>query len=124
MLVEKLKAANTANADINAIATAVGVQPKTQSLNRKSTSITGSGAEGKVIGMMLATPQGVVSEAVAGNGAAYVFAMQNINEAFAKPDYNEEMANLNQQARNRVAGEAFESLRKATKIDDRRALFY
>ena len=74
--------------------------------------------------MMLATPQGVVSEAVAGNGAAYVFAMQNINEAFAKPDYNEEMANLNQQARNRVAGEAFESLRKATKIDDRRALFY
>ena len=124
MLVAKLSAANTANADIKTIANAVGEQAKTQSLNRKSTSITGSGSEPKVIGMMLATPQGVVSDAVAGNGAAYVFTVQTVNEAFAKPEYQEDMNNLNQSLRSRVAGQAFESLRKATKVDDRRALFY
>ncbi len=124
MLVKKLTDARNGKTDINAIATVVGAQPISQSINRKSTNLNGSGVEFKVIGMMLATPVGVLSEPVAGEGAAFIYTVQAINEAFAKPDYAEDITNITTALKSRVAGSAFEALKESTKIDDKRALFY
>ena len=123
-LVAKLKEVSGSSADINAIATAMNVQVTSQSFNRKATSITGSGPEPKIIGMMLGTPQGVVSDPVAGQGAAYVFTTIGVSDAVDKGDYADNIAELRTNLRNRVAGQVFESLKNGVTIDDKRAQYY
>ena len=124
MLVAEMKEKGGDNTDLQEIATALGTKVKTQSFNRKSTAISGSGPEPKVLGMITATPQGIVSEPVAGNGAAYVYSVDMINEAVDKADYTDDIANLSTGLRNRVTSQVFESLKSSVDIDDKRAMFY
>ena len=124
MLVAELKEKGGDNTDLQALATAMGTNIKTQSFNRKSSAISGSGNEPKVLGMITATPQGVVSEPVAGAGAAYVYTVDMINEAVDKADYADDIANLSVGLRNRVSGQVFESLKSSVDIEDKRAMFY
>jgi hypothetical protein len=123
-LVADLKAAAEGKTDINAIAAALNTTVKTQSINRKSAALVGSGNEPKVIGRMLAAPTNTLSEAMAGENAAYIYIVTGINDAFDKPDYKEDMTVMNQDMRARAAGSVFESIRKGVKIEDKRALFY
>jgi parvulin-like peptidyl-prolyl isomerase len=123
-LVAKINEAVEGETDLKAIAAKLETTVKTQSLNRKSVALTGAGNEPEVIGKMVAMQPNVLSEPVAGERAAYIFMVTNVNDGFEKPDYNEDMNNLEQGMRTRVAGESFESIRKQADIDDRRAMFY
>lgn len=123
-LVAELKAAAAGKTDINAVAQAMSTTVKTQSLNRKSSAIVGAGNEGKVIGAIVASEQNVMSDAMAGENAAYIYVVTSINDAFDKPDYKEDMTNMTQDLRARAGGQVFESIRKGVKIEDKRALFY
>jgi peptidyl-prolyl cis-trans isomerase D len=123
-LVAQIAEAAADETDINAIAAKLNTTVKTQSINRKTAALTGAGNEPVVIGKMLALPPNVLSEPVAGERAAYLFTVTSINDAFEKPDYSEEIANLQQAMRSRVASESFESIREQADITDRRALIY
>lgn len=122
-LVKQMEEAASAG-DINAIATKLNTNVKTQSLNRKSVALTGAGAEPKVIGMMVGTTPGVVSGPVAGEAAAYIFVVTTIGEAFDKGDYMDEVNNMRYDIKGRVPNDTFESMKKSSKIVDRRAMFY
>jgi peptidyl-prolyl cis-trans isomerase D len=123
MLVKQMEEAKSAG-DINAIAAKLNTNVKTQSLNRKSVALTGAGAEPKVIGMMVGSPIGALSGPVAGEAAAYIFVVTSIGEAYDKGEYTDEMNNFKYEMQGRVPSDTFESMKKASKIQDRRALFY
>ncbi len=124
MLVKQIQDALTSNSDLTALAAALNSPTKNLSLNRKSTAISGSGNEPKVLGTIAASPAGVLSAPIAGEGAAYIFTVLSINEAFAKPDYQDEITNNTNSMRTRVAGQLFEALKNNVEVDDKRALFY
>ena len=123
-LTADLKAAAEGKTDINAVAGAMGTTVKTQSINRKTAAIVGSGNEPKVLGNILAAQVNVMSPAMAGENAAYIYTVTSINDAFDKPDYAEDMTAMTQDMRARAAGQIFESIRKGVDIEDKRAMFY
>lgn len=124
ILTKQLAEAKAKSSDINAIATSLGGKVSTQSLNRKSMALVGSGAEPKVIGMMVGGKTGQLSEPMAGENAAYIWVLSSVGEAFDKGEYTEEITNSNTTMRDRVQGEVFEAIKKGKKVEDKRYIFY
>lgn len=123
-LIGEIEAAMGNSTDINQIAQALNTTVKTQSINRKSTALPGAGSEPEIIGAMAGSAPNELSKPMAGKMAAYLFVVTAVSEAYDKQDYKEEQNSLNQDKRNRVASQTFESIKKGKKVTDNRALFY
>lgn len=119
---EKLQAVD---GDLYQMASAVNASvDSTGNITFSSRNIPGFGSEYKVIGTIFALEPGTLSEPVAGNGAVFVIALDNLNKPAESSDlslYKNQLANA---FRSRVSGTAvFDALREKAAITDNRKVY-
>ena len=118
MIREKLAAGSS----VDAIATAQSQTVRTANgVNLKSTSLSGAGAEPKVIGAAFGLKEGETSEPVAGVNGVYVVEVTKVTEATVLENYAAIIARLSNARRNAVQGKVYSALEAAADIEDNRA---
>lgn len=124
-LSKKLQEAAEGAADINEVASKLGVQVNVQVLNFEGNILTGFGNEPKVVGAFSGLEAGSgLSTPIAGDRGVYMAQVIGVTPAQDLPDYSEEKQKLEQNIRPRAASEIFLSLKEGAKIKDRRSTFY
>ncbi|HYQ58085.1 MAG TPA: SurA N-terminal domain-containing protein [Draconibacterium sp.] len=124
LLVEKVKAAISENADIASVATALDAEVQSASdINFITYSVPGIGLEPAVVGTATTLETGKISEPIAGNNGVFVVEVTSINEG-AGADVATEKMRLAQTNAYRVSSELFEAYRNSVEIEDKRAKFY
>tara|TARA_R110002049_G_scaffold113927_4_gene264771 strand:+ start:288 stop:2435 length:2148 start_codon:yes stop_codon:yes gene_type:complete len=87
----------------------------------KNTTLSGAGAEPKVVGAAFGLAQGAVSKPIDGEKGVYVIEVTKVNEATKLDNYTAIMNRLNSERRNAVQSKVFSALEKAAEIEDNRA---
>ncbi len=120
MIMEKIK-----SNDINTIASSQKQSVETASaVNRQSPIIAGAGLEPKVVGAAFGLKQGQTSKAIAGKAGVFVIKVTGIDNAPDLDNYTNDAKLVAQRTANQSTSELVEALKKATKIEDKRANFY
>lgn len=87
----------------------------------KNTTLSGAGAEPKVVGAAFGLAEGVISKPIDGEKGVYIIEVTKINEATKLENYTAIMNRLNSERRNAVQTKVFSALEKAAEIEDNRA---
>ncbi|WP_282041274.1 peptidylprolyl isomerase [Winogradskyella flava] len=117
MIREKIKA-NT----LDDIAKNQGQTVKTAAaLTLKNTTLSGAGAEPKVIGTAFGLGQGESSQLIDGEKGVYMIEVTKVTEATELDNYTSIMNRLNTTIRNSVQTKVYQALEKAADIEDNRA---
>ncbi|GAB5565578.1 MAG: peptidylprolyl isomerase [Winogradskyella sp.] len=118
---EMIRAKITATS-IDDIAKNQGQSPRTAtSLTLKNTTLSGAGAEPKVIGTAFGLEQGKVSNPIDGEKGVYIIEVTKITEATEIDNYAPIMNRLNSARRNTVQTKVYKALEEAADIEDNRA---
>ena len=115
---------NTSGKTLDDIARSMGlaVQEATQ-INFRSYTVPGAGSEPALISAASASKQGIVSGPVKGDNGVYMLTMNN-SSAASDEDLKLLRERLTSTYQMRGSYEAYEALRKAANIEDRRYKFY
>ncbi|MBC2844438.1 peptidylprolyl isomerase [Winogradskyella flava] len=117
MIREKIKA-NT----LDDIAKNQGQTVRTAAaLTLKNTTLSGAGAEPKVIGTAFGLGQGESSQLIDGEKGVYMIEVTKVTEATELDNYTSIMNRLNTTIRNSVQTKVYQALEKAADIEDNRA---
>ncbi|WP_194850915.1 peptidylprolyl isomerase [Nonlabens antarcticus] len=120
MIMAKIK-----SADINTIATEQKQQVETaNAISRQSPILAGIGQETKVVGTAFGLKEGQTSKAIAGQKGVFVVKLTGIDNAPKLESYSNDAKLVAQRTANQSTSALVEALKKATKIEDKRALFY
>ncbi len=123
-LAEKLKSAASGQSDMSGIASRLSTEVKEATgINFTSYSVPSAGFEPALIGAVCNLPEGKVSAPIEGNNGVYLAKITSVSTN-ADKDLKGEKARLAQAVNYRAGALAFESLKKAVEIEDRRAKFY
>ncbi|PID95455.1 MAG: hypothetical protein CSA94_01530 [Bacteroidetes bacterium] len=123
MLKEKIN--NNMNSDINAMASSLNAQVETaQNISFNSFSIPKLGIEPNVISAVAYEPIEKVSKPIEGNNAIYVVEVTKRSTPEAKEDFSQEKTQLKTTIQSRVNYEMMKALKKASKIEDKRSIFF
>lgn len=107
------------------IATAENQKVKTAlALNMKSTTLSGAGAEPKVIGTAFGLNEGETSQLIAGNAGVYIVQVTKKTEAKELPSYEPIATRVASTRSGQAPTALFEALKKDADIEDNRATFY
>jgi peptidylprolyl isomerase/peptidyl-prolyl cis-trans isomerase D len=113
------------SSDINTIATNLNEQVQTaMAINRQSPILAGIGQEPKVVGTAFGLKEGQTSKAIAGEKGVYVIKLTGIDNAPELENYSNDAKLVAQRTANQSTSALVEALKKATKIEDKRANFY
>lgn len=93
-------------------------------LTMKSNTIPGSGAEPYVVGTAFALQQGAVSDLIEGESGVFLVEVTKKEDAPQLDNYSTYANNLQSAAAGRVDMNVYNALREASKIEDKRAVFY
>ncbi|MFD1062149.1 SurA N-terminal domain-containing protein [Winogradskyella litorisediminis] len=86
-----------------------------------NTTLTGAGAEPKVVGAAVGLQQGQVSKPIVGNSGVYVIEVTKRNEATKLENYAAILARLNNARKNTVQSKVYTALQESAEIEDNRA---
>ncbi len=107
---------------LDAIAKNQGVSVKTAAaVNMKNTTLSGAGAEPKVIGAAFGLKEGETSKLIDGDRGVYLIKVTKVNEATELENYNAIMNRLSGTLKNGVQTKVYSALEKAADIEDNRA---
>lgn len=124
MLAEKMKNAASGQSDLASVASKLSTEVKEASgVNFTSFSIPAIGFEPAVIGTVCSLPENKVSAPIEGNNGVYLTKVTSFTTA-ADADFKGEKTRLAQAQGYRAGAQVFESLKKLTKIEDKRSKFY
>ena len=123
-LMEKAKSALAANDDFSVAASELNAEIKSaDKLNFNSFSIPGIGVEPAVIGTMASLELDKVSKPVKGNNGVYIIKITDISEGI-NTDLVAEQKRMIQSLGYRANYEAYEAVKEASEIVDKRSKFY
>lgn len=124
ILTEKLKNAAAGQSDLASIASKLSTDVKQASaINFTSYSIPAVGYEPALIGATASLPEGKVSSPIKGTNGVYLAKVTSIINA-GSTDLKGEKTRLAQTQQYQTASLVFESMKKMSEIEDRRAKFY
>lgn len=107
---------------VNEIAKNQGQSPRTAAaLTMKNTTLSGAGAEPKVIGAAFGLEEGQTSGPIDGTNGVYVIEVTKVNEATELDNYTSIVNRLNTTIKNAVQTRVYQALEKAAEIEDNRA---
>lgn len=107
---------------VDEIAKNQGQSPRTAAaLTMKNTTLSGAGAEPKVIGAAFGLEQGQTSKPIDGANGVYVIEVTKVNEATELDNYTSIVNRLNSTIKNSVQTRVYQALEKAADIEDNRA---
>jgi peptidylprolyl isomerase/peptidyl-prolyl cis-trans isomerase D len=111
-------------ASLSDIATANNVSLiKIDNTSLKSPSVTGVGAEPKVIGAMYYAKENQLYTKVVGNKGVFAFVLSKKDKATSLPNYDPYRQRLAQERKNKVPT-IFNALKKTSDVQDNRAAFH
>ncbi|MBO6880670.1 peptidylprolyl isomerase [Winogradskyella sp.] len=117
MIREKITAST-----VNEIAQNQGQSPRTAAaLTMKNTTLSGAGAEPKIIGAAFGIEEGQTSGPIDGANGVYVIEVTKVNEATELDNYTSIVNRLNSTIKNAVQTRVYQALEKAADIEDNRA---
>ncbi|MBV2248042.1 MAG: SurA N-terminal domain-containing protein [Lentimicrobium sp.] len=102
----------------------LGMKADTAEIMFASSNLPGYGKEDELIGTVFAMEAGELSKPIKGNQAVFVVAVDAINTAPAKDDFTNEKQMMNNAFRSRTQRESIEALKRLSKIEDNRLMFY
>lgn len=124
LLTEKVKAASTASS-LEALAAALGKTVHSAAgMSFSNVFIPNAGPEPKVTNAAFSLQPGTISAPISGDNGIYVIKVNTLHPAPASSDYVMQKQTLRGALDSRVDGSLFESLRKASDIEDHRDRFY
>jgi peptidyl-prolyl cis-trans isomerase D len=107
---------------IDDIAKNNGQSPRTAAaVTIKNTTLSGAGAEPKVVGAAFGLAEGQTSQPIDGVKGVYVIEVTKVNEATELDNYTPVMNRLNSERKSAVQGKVYQALEKAADIEDNRA---
>ncbi|SCY44542.1 peptidylprolyl isomerase/peptidyl-prolyl cis-trans isomerase D [Nonlabens sp. Hel1_33_55] len=111
--------------DLNTIATNQKQQVSTaNAVNRMSPVLAGVGQEPKVVGTAFGLKEGQTSAPIAGDKGVFVIKLTGIDNAPDLDNYTNDSRTVAQRTANQSTSALVEALKKATKIEDKRSVFY
>ncbi|MDO1501530.1 SurA N-terminal domain-containing protein [Winogradskyella maritima] len=117
MIMDKISATS-----VDDIASAQGQSVKTASgLTLKNTTLSGAGAEPKIVGAAFGLKEGETSKPIVGDRGVYVLEVTKVTDAPALDNYTAVKNRLSTARRNTVQSKVFTALQEAADIDDNRA---
>ncbi|PRP67299.1 SurA N-terminal domain-containing protein [Nonlabens agnitus] len=120
MIMAKIK-----STDLNTIATNQKQQVSTaNAVNRKSPVLAGVGQEPKVVGTAFGLKEGQTSGPIAGEKGVFIIKLTGIDNAPDLDNYTSDARTVAQRTANQSTSALVEALKKATDIEDKRAVFY
>ena len=97
---------------------------KASAVNMKNPTLSGAGAEPKVVGAAFGLEQGGVSKPIVGNKGVYVVEVTKVNEATSLDNY-QAIANRLSTARTSASeAKVYQALKETAEIEDNRARFF
>lgn len=124
MLAEKLKNAAAGQSDLSGVASRVSSTVQEASgVNFTTFSIPAVGFEPAVVGTACTLSEGKISAPIEGNNGVYLVKVNSFTTS-SDNDVKGEKTRLAQAMGYRASAQVFESLRKLTEIEDKRAKFY
>ena len=90
-------------------------------LIEKNTTLSGAGAEPKVVGAAFGLTQGNVSKPIDGDRGVYIIQVNKITEAPELENYAAILARIGNARKNIVQTKVYQALEAAAEIDDNRA---
>ncbi|WCO01183.1 peptidylprolyl isomerase [Psychroserpens ponticola] len=93
-------------------------------VNMKNPTLSGAGAEPKVVGAAFGLEEGGVSKPIVGNKGVYVVEVTKINEATSLDNYQAIANRLSTARTNAAQTKVYEALKETADIDDNRARFF
>ena len=93
-------------------------------VNISSPTLSGVGNEPEVIGSSFGLAVGQTSKAILGNSGVFYVYLEKLNRAQDLPNYLTFANNLSSSKTNNLNTKVYEALKDASKIDDKRSLFY
>lgn len=113
------------SSDLATIAKTQNQQVETAiSINRQSPFLAGIGPEPKVVGTAFGLKEGQTSKPIAGVQGVFVIKVTAIDDAPDLENYSNDAKLIAQRTANQSTSALVEALKKATKIEDKRAVFY
>jgi peptidyl-prolyl cis-trans isomerase D len=123
LLSQKVKSANASSLD--ALAGALGKEVQSVSgLNFSNIFLPEAGPEPKITNLAFGLSANVLSEPLAGDNGVYVLNVKSITPAPATSDFSTQKQTIKAPLESRVEGGIFESLKKASDVEDERYRFY
>jgi hypothetical protein len=93
-------------------------------VNISSPTLSGVGNEPEVIGNSFGLEVGQTSKAILGNSGVFYVYLEKLNKAEDLPNYLSFANSLSSSKTNNLNTKVYEALKDASKIDDKRSLFY
>lgn len=124
MLKAQLEEKMGENADINSLAAAFNKQVQTQAVNFGTASLTGYGAEPKVIGQATGLADNTLSNIIEGERGVYLVNVANRTAVTDLTSYASEQIRLESAMSNAANQAVLESLKNSAEVEDNRKRFY
>ncbi|AZQ43618.1 peptidylprolyl isomerase [Nonlabens ponticola] len=120
IIINKIKAT-----DLNSVATNNNVTVQTANgISRQSPVIAGVGQEPRVVGTAFGLKEGATSKAIAGEKGVFMIKVTGVENAPELENYTNDARIVAQRTANQSTSALVEALKKATDIEDKRAVFY
>jgi peptidyl-prolyl cis-trans isomerase D len=97
---------------------------KASAVNMKNPTLSGAGAEPKVVGVAFGLEEGGVSKPIVGNKGVYVVEVTKINETTSLDNYQAIANRLSTARTNAAQTKVYEALKETADIEDNRARFF
>ncbi|WP_431133909.1 SurA N-terminal domain-containing protein [Psychroserpens mesophilus] len=97
---------------------------KASAVNMKNPTLSGAGAEPKVVGTAFGLQEGEASKPIAGNKGVYVVEVTKINQATTLDNYQAIANRLSTTRTNAAQTKVYEALKETADIEDNRARFF
>ena len=93
-------------------------------VNMKNPTLSGAGAEPKVVGVAFGLEEGETSKPVVGNKGVYVVEVTKVNETTTLDNYQAIANRLSTARANAAQTKVYEALKETADIEDNRARFF
>ncbi len=125
MLIEKIKTSSSGAANIEDLATKLGVPlESTEEVNFANAYLGKGAGEPSVVGILFASKAGVMSEPIKGNVAVYVIQPTEFKEPIIPTDLSETILTNNNSLKQKADYQLLTTLKEKAAIQDYRSKFY